>query len=232
MEITAVIPARKESKRIPLKSLLKLNNETLIERKIRQLQNCHNIDRIIFGSDCEEMLDIAKSKGAEVVKRPNYYCDENRASANEMIENLCELIKTDIVVWTHCTNPLLSSATYDDAINAFLEHDKENDSLLSVVELKEHLWKDNKPLNYNPYAKRHIPAQELAPLYMQDGGIFIQYHKNMLQNSYFFGEKPYLYIIPKDEFLDINTYRDYLLAKALTENSVLFSGKDSAVQND
>ena len=38
---------------------------------------------------------------------------------------------------------------------------------------------------------------------------------NMKNNKYFFGNKPYLYLIPKDEFLDINEYKDYLLAKCL-----------------
>ena len=35
----------------------------------------------------------------------------------------------------------------------------------------------------------------------------------MKNNSYFFGNKPYLYVIPYNEFLDINTERDYILAK-------------------
>ena len=37
-EISAIIVARKGSKRIPSKSLLKLNSESLILRKIRQLK--------------------------------------------------------------------------------------------------------------------------------------------------------------------------------------------------
>ena len=47
-EISAIIVARKGSKRIKSKSLLKLNGETLIERKIPQLQKCKNVDRICF----------------------------------------------------------------------------------------------------------------------------------------------------------------------------------------
>ena len=217
-EVTAIIVARKGSKRIQAKSMLKLAGETLIARKIRQLKACKNIDRVVLGSDCEEMLEEGRKYGAEVIKRPDYYCNEEVASANEMIKNMCSLIQTDIVVWAHCTNPLLSTQTYDNAVQNFKQNLPEYDSLLSVVELKEHLWKDNKPFNYNPYAERHIPARDLPPLYMQDGGIFIQEYEQMKKNSYFFGKKPYLYIIPKCEFLDINEERDYLLAKMLLEN--------------
>ena len=162
-EISAVIVARGGSVRIPSKSLLKLNNESLIERKIHQLQKCKNINRIIFGSDNQEMLDVAKSAGAEIVRRPDFYCDEKVASANDMIGNMMDLIQTDIVVWAHCTNPLLSAQTYDNAINKFIELYPEYDSLLSVVELREHLWNEKeKPLNYNPYGPRHIPARKAA----------------------------------------------------------------------
>lgn len=178
-EVSAIIVARKGSKRIKSKSLLKLNGETLIERKIHQLQNCKNIDR-----------------------------------------NMMDLVETDVVIWTHCTNPLITPSTYDNAISTYFDNLDKYDSLLSVVELKEHLWKDNKPFNYNPYAKRHIPARELPPLYMQDGGIFIQSYANMKNNSYFFGKKPYLFIIPEKEFLDINNWKDYILAKGIIQEEI------------
>ena len=222
MEITAIIVARKGSVRIKNKSMLKLGDDTLISNKIKQLKKCKNINRIVFGSDSDEMLKHAKSYGAETVKRPEYFCDERLASANDMIRNMLDLIKTDIVVWTHCTNPLLSSKTYDGAIQTYLINlNNGYDSLLSVVEFQEHLWNENKkPLNYNPYSKRHVPAKELPKYYMQDGGIFIQPYSQMKNNSYFFGKKPYLYVIPYSEFLDINTERDYIIAKYLYENNL------------
>jgi CMP-N-acetylneuraminic acid synthetase len=218
-EITAIIVARKGSVRVKSKSMLKLGNETLISRKIKQLQAAKHINRVVFGSDSDEMLEHARSCGVEVFRRPDFYCDETKASANDMIENMLSLIKTDIVVWAHCTNPLLSSETYNKAISAFLNNQEEYDSLLSVKEFKEHLWDENKkPLNYNPYQTRHVPARELPAYYMQDGGIFIQPYKQMLLNKYFFGKKPYLFVIPDEEFLDINDERDYLLAKAILDN--------------
>lgn len=218
-EITAIIVCRAGSKRIKSKCLLKLNNETLIERKVKQLQQCKNIDRIIVGSDSLEMLDIAKKAGAEIVQRPEQYCNEEISSANDMIKNMCELIKTDIIVWSHCTNPLISYRTYDIAIEKFFEVYPKFDSLLSVINFQEHLWNDKKePLNYNPYTPKHTPASKLPKYYMQDGGIFIQPYEQMKKNCYFFGKTPFLFEIPKEEFCDINEYRDYLIAKALIED--------------
>lgn len=220
-EITAVIVARKGSIRIPSKNLLPLGEDTLISRKIKQLKQSKLIDRVVFGSDSDEMLEHASKYGAECVRRPDYYCDEKVASANDMIYNMMELIHTDIVAWTHCTNPLISANTYDDAIRSFQSGlEVGYDSLLSVVEFREHLWgEDKKPLNYDPYKLKHTPARELPSYYMQDGGIFIQPYHQMRENHYFFGRKPKLFVIPEDEFLDINTERDYLLAKTIVENT-------------
>ena len=185
--------------------------------RLFQIKQSKYINRIVFGSDSLTMLEHAKMYGAEVVRRPEYYCNEDLATANDMIKNMCDLISTDIVVWTHCTNPFISANTYDKAIQSFLEEQQQGfDSLLSVVEFKEHLWDEHKrPLNYNPYSPRHTPARELPSYYMQDGGIFIQPYLQMKENSYFFGKKPFLFKIPNDEFLDINTQKDYIIAQAL-----------------
>ena len=219
-QICAIIVARKDSVRIKSKSMLLLNGETLIERKIRQLKQSKYIDRIILGSNSQQMLLCAKNAGAEIVKRPDFYCDEKVASANDMIRNMMQLIdKTDVIVWAHCTNPLIQGNIYDEAIQSYYNNDC--DSLLSVVKLQQHLWNTDKktPLNYNPYAKKHVCACNLPPYYMQDGGIFIQDYKQMKENSYFFGKNPFLFQIQKKYFLDINTMQDYLIAKAICQKN-------------
>lgn len=220
MEVSAVIVARKGSVRIKNKALSLVGGVPMIERKIMQLKEASLVNRIIIGSDCDEVKEIATRQDVEYVRREDYFCDEKRASANEMIGNMCSLIKTDVVAWTHCTNPLITGKTYDNAVAAFLEMQQQGyDSLLSVVKMQEHLWDENrKPLNYNPYTSRHVLAKELPPYYMQDGGIFIQPHQQMLQNSYFFGKNPYLFEVPPEEFLDINNERDLMLARLIIED--------------
>ncbi|QDA35719.1 acylneuraminate cytidylyltransferase family protein (plasmid) [Paracoccus liaowanqingii] len=221
METTAVIVARGGSKRLPGKNLLDINGETLISRKIRQLLAVSNIDRVVVGSDDADILAVGEASGAEAIQRPDFFCDEAQATANQMIGNMCELIDTDVVVWAHCTNPLLSTGTYERAVNAYVEAGAAGyDSLLSVFALREHLWDaSKKPFNYNPYGPVHPPASSLPPLYAQDGGIFIQPHKQMLANRYFFGAVPFLFEIPTDELMDINNPHDFVLAKAYIEKT-------------
>ena len=218
--ISAVIPAKKTSVRLPNKNMRPFKGTTLLGYKIKKLQECEELGEIIVGSDCDEILAHAEQLGAIPVKRPDEVCDEEICSANKMIGDLCGRIKTDVVVWTHCTNPNISSATYDHAIETFLNN-RNYDSLISVDLVQEHLWKDwgdmRYPLNYNPWAKEHTLAKDLSPLYKQNGAFFIQSHDNALKNSYFFGENPQLFLTDLSESTDINTETDFKIAEFLAK---------------
>ena len=192
---------------------------TLLGHKIRTLKRCKKIDEVIVGSNCDKILSHAESLGAIPVERPEEVCDESICPANKMISDLCGRIKTDVVVWTHCTNPNILCQTYDSALTV-VEHgldgyDNGYDSLISVDEVREHLWENGDPLNYNPWAETHTLAKDLPPLYKQNGAFFIQKHRQMLENSYFFGKKPYLFVTPPRESTDINTSDDLRVARTL-----------------
>ncbi len=221
MEVTAIIVARGGSVRLPRKNLLKINEETLVSRKIRQLKEAKLVSRVVVGSDDDDILLEAELGGAEAIRRPDIFCDERVTPANGMIANMMDLVRTDVVIWAHCTNPLLSSGTYDRALKTFFEiRDQGFDSLLSVFEMREHLWDaGHKPFNYDPYGPMHTLSSQISPLYAQDGGIFIQPYESMKENRYFFGSIPYLFLIPKEEIMDVNTPHEFAVAKAFIESS-------------
>ena len=66
MEIISIIPARGNSKSIPLKNLSKLNNKPLIYYSIKQSLNCKHIKRTIVSTDNLLIAKTAKRLGAEV----------------------------------------------------------------------------------------------------------------------------------------------------------------------
>ena len=231
MKITAVIVAKKESKRLTNKNMLPFGYSNLLGHKIRQLRKCRTIDEIIVGSDCDDILSFSESFGAQGVKRPDEFCDERNCSANQMISNMCSLINTDTVVWTHCTNPLIQPNTYDKAVDTYLQKINEKngigdhfDSLISVSVVQEHFWMQCKrpyPIYHDPYHNEHVLAKDLPKLYKQNGAIFIQTHEQMEKNSYFYGESPYLFITPEAESFDINTELDYKIAKYIHESFLI-----------
>lgn len=222
MKIIAIVVARRNSSRIIGKAMKNVGGEPLVERKVKQLKNVSNIDDVIVGTNWDKVAQLCTSLQANVIWRDDYYCNELICTANEMIGDMIGRLKCsseDVIVWAHPTNPLISSLTYEMAINTFLKKEVEGfDSLISVKSFKEHLWGENRtPLNYDPYKDIHTLAKDLPQYYIQDGGVFIQRYGKFKENSYFFGKNPYLFTIPDNEYCDINYDEDLIYANSIID---------------
>ncbi len=220
-KVTSITVCRKDSVRIKDKWASLVGDKNLVERKVDTLKKCNCIDEVIVGSNVLDIQELCSKKNIVHYWRDEYYCDESLCTANEMIYDMCTKVDTDVIVWAHCTNPLVSSGTYDKAVRIFLEKELEGyDSVISVDLVKEHLWTTNrKPLNYNPYAESHVLSSDLPPLFKQNGAIFIQRKKDFVQNKYFFGKNPYLMILEESESLDVNDVIDLKIANILLTES-------------
>jgi CMP-N-acetylneuraminic acid synthetase len=219
-EFIALIPVRSGSKRVPNKNLSIVGGLSLLERKIKQLQNV-GIKKIYVGSDSKDYLQVALNSGAIPIARANSACDESIASANQMICDFSLRVEGKYAIWCHCTNPFIYSQIYSDAIDTFIDKcivQKNYDSLISVYKIQNHMWNHEfRPVNYDPKLSTHTLAKNLDPVYFQDGGIFIQELRKMQINSYFFGTSPYLFEIDYLNGFDINTQEDLRAAQILSE---------------
>jgi len=217
MKIASITVSRSGSKRVKDKWNRKIGNLSLIENKIKQLKKSSKITDVFIGTNISEVEKYCQDNDIAHIWRQEYFCDESLCSANEMIYDMCSRIDADIILWAHCTNPLVTEELYDKAIEIFLQKESEGyDSLLSVNVVQEHLWSENKtPLNFNPKAKRHTLAKELPKLYKQDGAIFIQRKQSFIDNKYFFGNRPFLFVIEDTVSIDINTEKDLKIANTL-----------------
>ena len=77
-KITAVVIARKGSRRLPLKMYKKFKGKSLIELKIKQLLKT-NVHEIAVGSDDKKLENICKKFNSSKIKfylREKKYCDE------------------------------------------------------------------------------------------------------------------------------------------------------------
>lgn len=213
--VVAIVPAKGTSKRLENKNLQKIGGLTLIGRKVMQLMDSKLIDEVYVGSDSHEIIEIASAIGAKSIKRDSYFCDEERASANEMIADLVARVDCDVILWAHCTNPFIGATIYDEALATYFRNLTTNDSLVSVTKIQNHIWYQKKPLNFNPNSKRHPLASTLDPVYYQNGAIFIQAKSSFMTNRYFYGSSPFLFEIPEILSLDINTKSEMDLARLL-----------------
>lgn len=216
MTTIALIPAKRISTRLPGKNMLPFAGVSMLAHKIVTLKACGRIDRIIVGSDAPAILAEAQRYGAETLQRDAFHCDESQCSANQMIHDMASRVGGDLIVWAHCTNPLVKPITYDRAI---LGYEKAvllgYDSLVSVTPCRRHAWVHRQPSNFDPWSGEHVVGDKLEPVYLQDGAIFIQPREQMVSNRYFYGKNPALFEIPAHEGTDIDTAEDYAVALAL-----------------
>jgi len=204
-KVVGVIVCRKGSKRITNKTWSEINGKSLLEIKINQLKKVKILDEIIVGSNDENVEDFCKSKNITFIKRDDYYCDESKCTANEMIKNILSFIDSDIVLWAHLTNPFIDETHYENALITYEKNIENFDSVFSVSELKEHFWNTNKePINHNPWSEKHIVAKNLSPLYKQNGGIFIRSKKDMENDGRFIGNKPYMFVMNEKDGWDLD----------------------------
>lgn len=174
-------------------------------------------DVVYVGSDSTEILEETENHGAVPIRRDEDACDEHVSSANQMIGDFVKRISADHIIWAHCTNPFIHAEICQTAIDLYFNNlPADKDSLISVTKIQSHMWNEFfYPSNYNPEAPTHTLTKDLAPVYFQDGGFFIQPYRQALANSYFFGRRPFLFEVDPIIGFDINKLSDLDMARVL-----------------
>jgi CMP-N-acetylneuraminic acid synthetase len=217
-KITAVIPIRKGSRRVPNKNFKEFyNGKNLLELKIENLLQIQLVDEIVVNTDSEDAIQIAKKYGVSYFEREPYYAS-SECSQSDFFRNLAETTNSDIIIHTPCTSPLIKVDTMYDAINRFMISD--NDSCNSVGLVKEYLWLDNKPLNYT-IVNNNVPnSQDLPKVLKLTFGFNIISRELMIKRSNVVGHNPLFYIVDETEETDIDTQLDFDFAKFLYKKSI------------
>ena len=122
------------------------------------------------------LLDKARELGCEIVKRDEIFAS-NSVSMSDVYKNMAENFNGDIIVYANVTNPLLKDGTLYEAIELYKKNIDKFDSLNSAHAIKEFLFKDNLPINYD---LRHQPrSQDLPDIYALNFAINIISKENL-----------------------------------------------------
>ena len=213
MKYTAVIPVKKNSSRLPGKNLLKLNGETLLERKIRQLQLSRTVDEILVSSDSEEMLAVAEAKGVKCDRRPDHFADESRP-LSEFFDYISDIITPGHMVWSCVTSPFFDEKLMIDAKACYQSAVGDGfDSLITTYNFKHYLFDAKGPLNFQR-GEAHQNSQELNSIDLFTNGWLIAPVDKVREWRYNYGPNPYRFYVDQISSLDIDTPADFEIAKA------------------
>lgn len=214
MKVTAVIPVREGSRRLKNKNVAPFAGTNLLINKINQLKQVKEIENIVVSSDSELMLSMANSQNVMTHKRALEYCDEKTKTFGEVVAHVCENVPGKHILWATCTAPLVFPKHYREAIALYFKALEEGyDSLVSMEKFRRYLWDENGPINYE-LGVRHVPSQQLPPLYYATDGILLAPRKKMIEWKYFHGVHPYRYILDKRSSIDIDDGLDLACARA------------------
>ncbi len=207
-----MIAVRSGSVRVINKNLCPFAGSSLLEIKINQLKRIKLLDGIIVNSNDDEMLSLAQSLGCEVVKRDEYYAS-NTVSMSEVYKNMAENSNTNTIAYINVTNPLLTDKTIIEAIETYYNKKSLFDSLNSAHLIKEFMFKDGIPLNYDLLNQPR--SQDLPEIAALNFAINILGRDTMIKCKNVVGTKPNIYIITEEEATDIDTHLDFEVAEIL-----------------
>jgi N-acylneuraminate cytidylyltransferase len=222
MKITAVIPIRKGSERVKEKNMKPFADTNLLELKINALKQVKSINEIIVNTDSELAIEIAKANGVSFHKREDYYAS-SICTNSEFLQHLGLVTDTDIFAYCPCTTPFIEPLTIEEGIMAFLK-DEEHDSLATVSIVKEFLWHNNNPINYE--RGKQPNSQNLPNIYALNFGLNLISRENLIKYKNIVGLNPIFKVTNGIEKLDIDTPLDFFLAEQIfckiKENPIYF----------
>ncbi|MDO4554017.1 MAG: acylneuraminate cytidylyltransferase family protein [Lachnospiraceae bacterium] len=215
MKITAFVPIKLNSERLPGKNIKPFTNgKPLIYYILKTLKKVIGLDDIyVYCSD--ESIQLYLPKGIKFLKRPSYL-DLSTTSFNEVLVSFAKEVPSDYYLLAHATAPFILPETFQKAITAI--RSDLYDSVFTVKKLQEFLWKDNRPINYHP---SFIPRTQDLPAYFAETCGMYLYPKNLILSKHRrIGDAPYLLEISPIEAFDINTPEDFTIADSIFNSYV------------
>ncbi|WAC44799.1 acylneuraminate cytidylyltransferase family protein [Pseudomonas sp. SL4(2022)] len=209
--ILGLITARGGSKGIPRKNLVQVGDKPLIAWTIEAARNSELLDRLVLSTDDEEIAAVAHDFGCEVpFMRPPELAADVSGSAEVVLDCLKRLPGYDYLVLLQPTSPLRAVEDIDGAIRTCLDGDAP--ACVSVCDVEESpFWMYTlepngslKPILANRYARR----QELPPVYVLNGAVYIADTHWFATNRGFLGDGTVAYVMPRSRSLDIDTPAD------------------------
>lgn len=230
-ECWAFIPARAGSKTIKNKNIKSLNGKPLIFYTLNFAKKIKLFKRIVFSSDSEKYIKIAKKNGNFLIHKRNKLFSSDRATDLDVFKNFINYQKKNNKIipkyFAHLrpTTPIRSKNFVNKALKYFFKNSKKYSSLRSLNVMSETAFKSYRIVNRKICAitkkdfdidRHNKPQSNYSKTYVADGVIDIYLTKNILQNK-LLGNKV-LPIINTGVNSDIDNLEDFRFVQFLMEN--------------
>lgn len=228
-----IIPARGGSKGIPGKNLAPLLGKPLIQWTIEASKGSNRLSNIVLSSDDDEIIAVARKAGIDVpFKRPHGLASDDALVIDVITHTLEWLRKNrqaeyDYVCLIQPTAPLTIAEDYDSAIKLAIENNA--DTVISIRSSGSFhpaymcLLEENDRVKWyveNPPWGSMPRRQDLPPVHIRCGNVYVIKTSLILNHRKLYGEKLFAYNIPDDRAIDIDTPMDLKLAEFILDGKI------------
>jgi CMP-N,N'-diacetyllegionaminic acid synthase len=216
----ALIVARKNSKGLKNKNIIKIKSKPCIEWTFLEAKKSKLVDKILLSTDSSKIINIAnRYKILAPFIRPNYLAKDN-TSVLEVIKHALNWLKKNIdekfdnIILLQPTSPLRKARHIDQAIIHFSKNKKDyKTKLISVFKISnKYNWtmkvKNNLYCHFisNYLNLKDLRRQKNNHLLLPNGAIFISSIRDI--KSGFYTNSTLFFLMKKKDSVDVDTKFD------------------------
>lgn len=222
--VTAFILARAGSKGLPRKNVLPFLGKPLIAHSIDHARQSGVIDDVIVSTDGEEIADVSRAHGAEVMMRPDALATDTAMPKDAILYHLEQMAQTgrvaDIMVLLQPTSPLRLPEDVEACVRAVRE--RGFDSAATFVRSPSSPFRAwlNEPEGPRPFIEGFDPwkpRQALPETFALNGAVYaarVDIFAATPGNSFLPG-RGCMVVMPPERSVDIDHAIDLLTAEAV-----------------
>ncbi|TWU34518.1 acylneuraminate cytidylyltransferase family protein [Novipirellula artificiosorum] len=219
-EFVALLPIKAHSERVSGKNFRDFAGKPLFQWILDSLLSVDRIDQVVINTDAREMLlehGLVESSRVLLRDRKPEICGDF-VSMNRVLADDIENIRARTYLMTHATNPLLSAATINAALDAYEQGVAAGtaDSLFTVNPFQARFYRaDGSAINHDP--NNLIRTQDLEPWYEENSNLYLFSQPSFAKTNARIGAKPMLFETPKLESFDIDDSEGWDLAETVAK---------------
>lgn len=227
----AIIPARGGSQGLPGKNVARVGGVPLVARAVHAALAAERIARVVVTTDDDEIADVARGAGAEVVVRPAELAGATASSESAVLhalEVLGEGLETrqaaprpaEVTVFVQATSPFIDPADLDAAV-ARVELG-ERDVVFAATPTHGFLWRERADdadgasavgVNHDPSDRPR--RQDREPEFLETGAFYVFRTDGFMKARHRFFGRIGIQRVHPDTAIEIDDAADLARARAL-----------------
>lgn len=195
-----VIPARGGSKGIPRKNIRMIAGKPLIAWTIEAAQRSKLLDRYVVSTEDQEIADVSRGCGAEVIDRPKKFATDAATTLAVLQHALMNLDARNVVL-LQPTSPVRDEGLIDRCLEEFQRRKVDNLATGFICKFME----------YGTYTQRR---QDLKGFFYDDGNVYVM-KSELIRQGTRFGRKVARLKTSREQNVEIDDEFDFWLAEQI-----------------